>query len=83
MRPEWLRTVDERILAYFEANPPDYVPLMANRLNVHLEYAERRVHLLVEHGLLVPVTNERIFTLTERGRRVLAACGDATAAAQD
>lgn len=83
MRPEWLRTADERILAYFEANPPDYVPLMASRLNVHLEYAEQRVQLLVQHGLLVPVTNERIYTLTERGRRVLVACGDATATARD
>ncbi|MDX1747195.1 MAG: hypothetical protein R3324_14760 [Halobacteriales archaeon] len=83
MRPDWLRTADERILGYFEANPPDYVPLMANRLNVHLEYAERRVELLVEHGLLRPVTNERIYTVTERGQQVLAACGEPAATAQD
>lgn len=83
MRPDWLRTADERILEYFETNPPDYVPLMANRLNVHLEYAERRVALLVEHGLLRPVTNERIYTVTERGQQVLAACEEAAATARD
>jgi predicted transcriptional regulator len=80
MRPDWLRTVDERILRYFEAHPPDYVPLMANRLNVHLEYAEGRVATLVDHGYLRPVTNERIYTLTDRGRRVLEAVGEAAAA---
>jgi len=83
MRPDWLRTADERILRYFEANPPDYVPLMANRLNVHLEYAERRVALLVEHDLLRPVTNERIYTVTDRGRRVLDAEEEATVTAED
>ena len=71
MRPDWLRTADERILRYFEANPPDYVPLMASGLNVHLGYAERRVALLVDHDLLRPVTNERIYTITDGGRRVL------------
>jgi len=44
MRPDWLRTADERILRYFEVNPPDYVPLMANRLNVHLDYADLHRH---------------------------------------
>ncbi|MEF8788819.1 MAG: hypothetical protein V5A61_01700 [Haloarculaceae archaeon] len=83
MRPDWLRTADERILRYFEVNPPDYVPLMANRLNVHLDYAERRVALLVEHGLLRPVTNERIYTVTDRGQRVLEAGEEAAATAED
>jgi predicted transcriptional regulator len=83
MRPDWLRTADERILRYFEANPPDYVPLMASRLNVHLEYAERRVALLVEHDLLRPVTNERIYTVTDRGRRVLESADEAAVPAED
>lgn len=83
MRPDWLRTADERILRYFEANPPDYVPLMANRLNVHLEYAEGRVALLAERGLLRPVTNERIYTVTDRGRRVLEASEEAVVAVDD
>ena len=83
MKPDWFRTVDERILRYFEANPPDYVPLMANRLNVHLEYAERRVDLMVDHGLLEPVTNERIYTATDDGRRVLEAVDAAAVAVED
>jgi predicted transcriptional regulator len=81
--PDWHRTVDERILRYFEAYPPDYVPLMANRLNVHLEYAERRVELLVEHDLLQPVTNERVYTVTDRGRRLLEAADEATVTTED
>jgi len=83
MRPDRLRTADERILWYFGANPPDYVPLMANRLNVHLTYAERRVALLVEHGLLRPVTDERIYTVTDRGRRVLDADEEVAVTAGD
>lgn len=83
MRPDWLRTTDELLLGYFGANAPDYVPLVANRLNIHLDYAERRVEVLVEHGLLEPVTDERIYTVTERGRRVLAAVDATTAAAED
>ena len=83
MRPDWLRSVDERILRYFEVNPPDYVPLVANRLNVHLEYAEGRVALLVERDLLRPVTNERIYTITDRGRQVLESVDEAAVPAED
>ena len=83
MWPDWLRSADERILRYFEVHPPDYVPLMANRLNVHLEYAEQRVALLVDHDLLRPVTNERIYTITDRGRRVLETADGAAVPAED
>lgn len=83
MRPDWLRSADERILCYFEMNPPDYVPLMANRLNVHLDYAEQRVALLVDHDLLRPVTNERIYTITDGGRRVLETVDEAAVPVED
>lgn len=73
MRPAWLRTADEQLLQYFVDHPPDYVPLVSNRLGIHLGYAERRVETLVEHGLLEPVTNESIYTITDAGRRALAA----------
>jgi predicted transcriptional regulator len=63
--------VDERILEYFGENPPEYIPLVANRLGVHLQYAEKRVDVLVEKGLLKPVSNEVIYTITEVGERVL------------
>lgn len=71
MQPNWLRSVDVSILEYLERHPPEYVPLVANRLGVHLGYAEDRFALLVEHGLVTAVTNESIYTLTDRGRAVL------------
>lgn len=71
MQPNWLRTVDVSILEYLERHPPEYVPLVANRLGVHLGYAERRFESLVEAELVRPVTNESIYTITDRGRAVL------------
>lgn len=64
-----LHPADERILEYFAEEPPDYVPLAANRLGMHLGYVERRVETLVENGLLEPVSQERIYTITDRGQR--------------
>lgn len=72
MASEYLRETDKRVLEYLDDHPPDYIPLIANRLGIHLGYAERRCELLVEFGLIEPVTNERIYGLTERGRRYLA-----------
>jgi len=72
MQPNWLRSVDVSILEYLERHPPEYVPLVANRLGVHLGYAEDRFALLVEEGMVRPVTNESIYTITDDGRRVLA-----------
>lgn len=71
MQPNWLRSVDVSILEYLERHPPEYVPLVANRLGVHLGYAERRFESLVEAELVRPVTNESIYTITDRGRAVL------------
>ncbi|WP_276260466.1 hypothetical protein [Haloglomus litoreum] len=67
---------DERILEFFGNNPPEYVPIVANRLGIHLRYAEQRVEVLVEQGLLRPVSNEVVYTTTEAGERVVA--GEAT-----
>lgn len=72
MAGDLLRETDERILEYLDHHPPDYIPLIANRLGVHLGYAERRCERLVEFGLIEPVTNESIYGLTDRGRRYLA-----------
>lgn len=71
MQPNGLRSVDVSILEYLERHPPEYVPLVANRLGVHLGYAEGRFELLVEEELVRPVTNESIYTITDRGRAVL------------
>lgn len=81
-RPEWAHPADERILKYLAENPPDYVPLVANRLGMHLGYVERRVDLLVERGLLEPVSEEVIYAVTEDGERYLTEQAS-TAAADD
>lgn len=70
--PDWTHPADERILRYLTEHPPDYVPLIANRLGMHLEYVERRVETLVEHGLVEPITGEAIYDVTERGEGYLA-----------
>lgn len=71
MQPNWLRSADVSILEYLERHPPEYVPLVANRLGIHLGYAEGRFEALVEAELVRPVTNESIYTITDRGRAVL------------
>lgn len=69
--PEWTHPADERILRYLEEHPPDYVPLIANRLGMHLGYVERRVETLVEHGLVEQVSGEAVYVVTDRGQRYL------------
>ena len=71
MEPNGLRSVDVSILEYLERHPPEYVPLVANRLGVHLGYAERRFATLIEQEMVTAVTNESIYTITDRGRAVL------------
>lgn len=70
--PDWTHPADERILRFLSEHPPDYVPLIANRLGMHLGYVERRVDALVDHGLVEPITGEAIYDVTERGERYLA-----------
>jgi hypothetical protein len=72
MQSNGLRSVDVSILEYLDRHPPEYIPLVANRLGVHLGYAERRFGTLVDGGLVRPVTNESIYTITDQGRAALA-----------
>ena len=82
--PEWAHPADERILRYLSEHPPDYVPLIANRLGMHLGYVERRVETLVEQGLVEPISGESIYAVTERGERYLSeGCVAATAEGDD
>lgn len=69
--PDWTHPADERILRYLRENPPDYVPLIANRLGMHLGYVERRVETMVDRGLVEPVTGEVVYAVTDRGERYL------------
>ncbi|WP_193767639.1 helix-turn-helix domain-containing protein [Halorientalis pallida] len=69
--PNWMRSADERILRQLRAERPDYLALVANRLGMHLRYVERRCAVLVEHGLVEPVSGEVVYRTTERGERFL------------
>lgn len=71
-RPDWSHPADERIVRYLRENPPDYVPLIANRLGMHLGYVERRVETMVDHGLVEPVSGEVVYAVTDLGERYLA-----------
>lgn len=81
--PEWTHPADERILRHLKDNPPDYVPIIANRLGMHLGYVESRVDTLVEYGLLEPVTGEVIYAVTDRGERYLSEGNSAIPADSD
>lgn len=66
-----LRPADRRILEHLRDNPPTYMALVANRLGMPTGYVDRRRSVLVEEGLVEPVTNEAIYRLTETGERYL------------
>lgn len=68
---EPMSPADERILSYLIEHPPDYVPIVASRLGMHLAYVERRIEALVELGLVQPVSEEVIYTITDRGELYL------------
>lgn len=81
--PEWTHPADERILRYLSEHPPDYVPLIANRLGMHLGYVEGRVETLVEQEMVEPVSGESIYAVTDRGERFLSEECVATSAEGD
>jgi DNA-binding Lrp family transcriptional regulator len=55
---------DERILEYLAEHPPDYAPIVATHLGMHLRYVERRIAVLTDRGLLRAVTAEVVYTTT-------------------
>jgi len=75
--PDWLRPADEKILRHLRDERPDYLALVANRLGMPLGYVQRRCSILVDRGLVEPVSGEVIYRTTERGEELLA--GDAEA----
>lgn len=77
-RPNWMRPADEDIIRDLCEERPDYLPLVANRLGMHLGYVERRCEVLVERGLVEPVTGEVVYRTTELGEQFLAGEVDAT-----
>lgn len=75
-RPDWLRTVDVEIMLALKRMQPEYIPLVANRLGLHLAYAERRCTLLTEHELIESVTEESIYQATDHGIAILTEAQD-------
>ncbi|MFC7078988.1 DUF2250 domain-containing protein [Halorussus caseinilyticus] len=78
-----IRSADEEILEGFHRTQPDYVPFVANRLGLHLDYADERCARLTEFGLLERVTGEAVYRVTELGERYLAGEVDAADFAAD
>lgn len=74
-----MRPADEEILRALRDQRPDYLALVANRLGMHLGYVERRCEVLVEEGLVEPVSAEAVYRTTDLGRRYLAGEVDGTA----
>jgi len=71
--PDWFRRADAAILQHLAEERPTYLALVANRLGMPTDYAQRRMDRLVDDGLVEPVTEEVVYRITERGRRRLAA----------
>jgi predicted transcriptional regulator len=66
-RAAWMHTADHRILDYLRRERPDYAPLIANRLGMHLKYVEQRIEVLCAYGLLEAISGEVVYCITERG----------------
>ena len=66
-----IQDTDEAILKAFYRDQPDYIPLIANRLEMHVTYVETRCATLREYGLLEPVTDEVVYAVTDRGEAYL------------
>lgn len=77
-RPDWMRPVDIDLLLAFKSTQPEYIPLVANRLGIHLPYAERRCTLLIEHAYIESVTGEAVYAVTDHGEAVLSEIHDET-----
>ncbi|WP_458188450.1 hypothetical protein [Haladaptatus sp. NG-WS-4] len=72
-RPDWMRPVDIDILLALRRTQPEYIPLLANRLGLHLAYVERRCELLTDHKFMTAMTGEAVYQLTSDGETLLKA----------
>jgi predicted transcriptional regulator len=66
-----LNKADDAILEAFHQDQPDYIPLIANRLGMHLPHVETRCDQLIDAGLLTKVTGEAVYCLTTEGEQYL------------
>ena len=67
-----MHSADTAILEDLGRSQPDYLPLVANRIGMHLDYVDGRCERLVERGLVTRVTGEAVYRLTDRGEEYLA-----------
>lgn len=70
--PSSLTDTDRRVLSYLQDSGADYPALVAGNTGVHIPLVERRISVLVEHGLLERVTGESIYRITADGESALA-----------
>lgn len=66
-RAAWMHSADHRILDYLRRERPDYAPLIANRLGIHLKYVEQRIEVLCAYGLLEAISDEVVYRITDTG----------------
>lgn len=66
-----LRTADRAILEFLAENGAEYAAIVANRTGVHTSYAESRIDVLADRGLVEPVTGEVVYRLTADGADAL------------
>ena len=77
--PTDLSDADERVLRHLQDGGADYPAVGAPNTGLHIPLVERRIATLEQRGFLEAATAERIYRITDRGRRALA--GDAATSA--
>lgn len=70
--PTDLSDADEQILRHLTKTGVDYPALVAANTGLHIPLVERRMATLEERGFIEAATAERIYRVTEGGRRALA-----------
>ncbi|WP_201289468.1 DUF2250 domain-containing protein [Halobaculum saliterrae] len=69
--PTDLSDADERVLRHLADTSADYPALVAANTGLHIPLVERRMATLAERGFVEVATAERLYRITEAGRRAL------------
>ena len=69
--PTELSDADERVLRHLADTSADYPALVAANTGLHIPLVERRMATLAERGFVEVATAERLYRITEAGRRAL------------
>jgi len=68
---DWMQPNDGDILATLSRTGPEYGPVIAYQLDMDNETFERYCDRLTENRVLERVSEEPLYRLTERGRRLV------------